>query len=107
MVPGTDYRFRDDMKEDTVPIELLLEPYNGIVLRYTTVGISENADGTATLKFSYDLYEMGEYTETHLRNNKKFEAYLGLVLNSMILDSTGAADGNDNREDDPQEPNQE
>ena len=44
MVIGEDYKFRDDLKYDTVPIELLTGPYTGIVLRYTHVAIKEQAN---------------------------------------------------------------
>lgn len=84
---GEDYKFRDDMKDhDTVPIELLMEPWQGVILRYEKVGIKETNDGTATLQFSYELLEMGNHTETNLRRSKKFEECAGLILNNMILE---------------------
>lgn len=98
---GEDYKFRDDMKEhDTVPIELLTEPWQGVILRYVKVGVKEMEDGTATLQFSYDLLEMGKHTETNLRKSKKFEEHIGLILNMMILE---VAENADNREDNTEE----
>jgi hypothetical protein len=82
-----DFKFRDDFKNlDTVPIELLLGEFKGVILRYTTVSVKENDDKTATLQFSYDLLEMGDHTETSLRRSKLFNDYIGLVLNTMILE---------------------
>lgn len=88
MIVGTDYKFRDDMKEDTVPIELLTDPYKGVILRYTQVSIHEEANGTARLKFDYELFETGDHTMTKLRNDKNFSQHVGLILNAMILDIT-------------------
>ena len=104
-----DFKFRDDMvKEDkeTVPIQLLTGDYNGVILRYTTVEVKENTDGTATMKFAYDLLEMGDHTETSLRKDNVFNQYIGLVLNAMILE---AVDGvaNESGKDDPEEPTEE
>mgnify|MGYP003321357007 CR=1 FL=1 len=106
MIMGKDFKFRDDLKEDTVPIEILLDPYKGIVYRYIKVGVKENDNETATLKFQYHLYEMGEHTETKLRKDQQFERTLGLILNTLILDAA-EADQNEHREDDTQEPNKE
>jgi hypothetical protein len=88
MIPGEDYKFRDDMSKDfdTVPIELLTENYLGVILRYTNVGVQELANGTAKLKFSYELLEMGKHTETNLRKSKDFETHIGNILNRMILE---------------------
>ena len=87
MIIGQDYKFRDDMKADTVPVELLTDPYSGVILRYTTVAISEQEDGTAKLKFDYELFETGNHTMVGLRKDPKFQEYAGLVLNAMILES--------------------
>lgn len=101
MILGEDYKFRDDMKYDTVPIELLTGPYKGVILRYTQVGVKELEDGTAKLKFQYELYEMGDFTETALRKDYKFEQHAGLILNALILESAEAPDAT--REDDTTE----
>jgi hypothetical protein len=98
-----DFKFRDEMKEDTVPIEILIDPYKGILYRYTKVGVKENDNETATLKFQYQLYEMGGHTETKLRKDETFEKTLGLILNTLILD-VAEADQNGHRKDDTKEP---
>lgn len=105
---GEDYKFRDDFKEhETVPIELLTEPWEGVILRFLTVGIRENPNDTATLQFTYELLEMGKHTETNLRNSKKFEVHVGLILNMMILESAEAEKNADVGEDDINEPVEE
>lgn len=88
MILGIDWKFRDDMKEDTVPIELLTSKYEGVILRYTQVSIHEQTDGTAKLKFDYELYDSGRFTMTELRNDPAFNTHIGLILNTMILDIT-------------------
>jgi hypothetical protein len=109
MIINLDFRFRDDMKHDTVPIEILLDLYKGVVYRYVKVGIKENNDDTAVLKFEYDLYEMGNHTETSLRKDKLFDKTLGLILNSIIVD-VAEIEGqveDEHRDDNSQEPNEE
>lgn len=92
MIAGEDYKFRDDMENNTVPIELLTEPYKGVILRYTTVAIQEEEDGNAKLKFDYELFETGEHTMVSLRKDDKFQQHIGLILNAMILESLEAPD---------------
>lgn len=106
MIPGQEYKFRDDLskKYDTVPIELLTEKYQGVILRYTNVAVQELNNVTAKLKFSYELLEMGKHTETNLRRSKEFEDHIGTILNRMILevvDSDGTK--SDAREDNTDE----
>ena len=100
---GEDYKFRDDMKNyDTVPIELLIDPWKGVILRYVQVSVKELENDTAKLQFSYDLLDMGDHTETNLRRSKKFEEFVGLILNHMILEVSehdGTKSGEDNTEE--------
>lgn len=81
-----DWKFRDDLKEDTVPIELLTGPYKGVTFRYTDVKVVEQEHGTAKMQFNYELYQMGEHTETSLRKDTKFTTHIGLILNKLILE---------------------
>lgn len=99
MIIGEDYKFRDDMKHDTVPIELLTGPYKGVIFRYTDVGIMEQNDETAKMRFNYDLHGMGDYTETSLRKDPKFTQHIGIILNGLILEIV-ENDGNVLKEDD-------
>lgn len=90
MILGEDFKFRDDMKADTVPIEFLTDPYKGVILRYTNVGVKELENNTAILQFGYELYEMGDHTETKLRKDQRFQEHAGLVLNALILETLDA-----------------
>lgn len=97
MIENNDFRFRDDLFKnqdgETVPLEILTEPYKGVILRYTKVAIKELEDGTAKLQFQYDLLEMGNHTETKLRSDDRFEKHAGILLNHLILESVeGQAD---------------
>lgn len=100
---GEDFKFRDDLKEDTVPIELLTGPYKGVVYRYTNVRVLEQEEGTAKMQFDYELHKMGEHTETSLRKDTKFTVHIGLILNNLILEVVD----NENRETDSEEPVEE
>lgn len=88
MLIGEDYKFRDDLKHDTVPIELLSGPYKGIVLRYTKVTIKEqDARGCATVKFEYDLIKADQFNKSKLRGDLLFQEHIGLILNDMIIET--------------------
>lgn len=87
MIIGEDYKFRDDLKHDTVPIEILSGPYKGIVLRYTKVMIKEQERENALIKFDYDLIETNKFKEKKLRQDKLFQEHIGLILNDMILET--------------------
>ena len=106
MNANEDYKFRDDLvkdDKDTVPIEILTGPFKGVILRYKTVSIREQADNTAKLHFDYDILKTETFSEVSLRGNSKFEFQAGLILNTLILEATEAPiDGN--REDDIEEP---
>lgn len=91
MEAGTDYKFRDDMfneKEDgsTVPIELLIEPFNGVIYRYTTVKFKLGEDDVPRLQYDYDIIKTNDLSMVTLRKNEKFNHMLGLILNAMLLD---------------------
>lgn len=106
MIVNEDYKFRDDMKLDTVPIELLTDPFKGVILRYTTVAIQEKENGEARLKFDYELIEPGDHSMVSLRKNNIFQHHVGLILNAMILDSLEAPE-DDTREHDIEESDNE
>jgi len=110
MIEQKDFRFRDDMSkssdETTVPIEILTYPYEHVIFRFTTVGVKEQENGTAVLRFQYDLLDVGEYTETKLRNDQRFEQHLGLLLNHLILESA-EHEVNESRKNDLEESSDE
>lgn len=86
MILGTDFKFRDEYKNDTTAIELLTEPYKGVIYRYTNVGLKEQEDGTAVLRFNYEFLESGQFKQDKLREDRYFNDHLGLILNTLILD---------------------
>ena len=106
MEMGKDYKFRDDIKEDTVPIEIMIDPYRGVVYRYTAVGarvLEENKQ--AVLQFKFDVLNPGIFSEVTLRKDKYFEKHIGLILNALILESVEAPE--DVGEDDTKESGKE
>jgi len=86
MIIGTDFRFNDTFNTDTAAIELLTEAYKGVIFRFTEVGIKEQDDGTAVLKFAYDILKTGEWKEDKLQGDSFFEQHLGLILNTLLID---------------------
>ena len=87
MILGTDFRFSTSYEADTTPIELMTEVYKGIVFHFTEVSIREEKNGTAKVKFGYKILDSGKYKEDKLRGDKFFEEHLGLILNTLILDT--------------------
>ena len=101
MILGIDFRFSNVYNTDTSAIELLTEAYKGVIFRFISVGVRENEDQTATLKFAYEILSPGKFKEDLLRQDPYFEHYLGLILNTLILDIAeldGAARENDSTE---------
>lgn len=86
MILGTDYRFSNVYNTDTSAIELLTEAYKGVIFRFTNVGVKENVNDSATLRFAYEILSPAKFKENKLREDKYFEQHLGLILNSLILD---------------------
>ena len=97
MEAGTDYKFRDDLfnpKEDgsTVPIELMVDPFAGVVYRYTTVGFKVGEDDIPRIQYDYEILKTNELSMITLRKNEKFNTMLGLILNAMLLDLGDASE---------------
>lgn len=90
MTPNEDFKFRDDLfdptSKDTIPIEILLARFAGVVYKYQAVGISEQEDGTAKLKFSFEILEQPKTVPGNLRTDPVFVQTIGMILNSMLLD---------------------
>jgi hypothetical protein len=90
MTPNVDFKFRDDLAKketDTVPMELLIAPFKGIVFRFTRVSIREEEDRSAArMSFDYEILKKLDFDEAKLRKNKEFQHTLGLVLNGIILE---------------------
>lgn len=86
MILNIDFRFSNVYNTDTSAIELLTEAYKGVIFRYTNVGVKENDDDTATLRFTYEILSPGKFKEDLLRKDEYFEKHLGLILNTLILD---------------------
>ena len=112
MEAGTDFKFRDDLfdsKKDgsTVPIELMLDPFTGVVYHYTTVAFKMGEDNIPRISFEYEIDKTNDLSMTTLRKNEKFNATLGLILNALLLDASESEGVSETRTDNPKEPNQE
>jgi len=108
---GTDYKFRDDLfnaKEagSTVPIELTLDPFAGVVYRYTTVTFKMGEDNIPRLLYDYEIIKTNDLSMTTLRKNEKFNAALGLILNTVLLESSEVEGVSETRTNDTEEPDQ-
>ena len=104
---GTDYIFRDDLfdakdQQSTCPVELKLDPFAGVVYRYTTVTFKVGEDDVPRLLYDYDIIKTNDLSMMTLRKNEKFNSVVGLVLNSMLVD-LGDIEENEIGTDNPQE----
>ena len=80
MEAGTDFKFRDDLfnpKEEgtTVPIELTLDPFAGIVYRYTTVTFKVDEDNVPRLLYDYEIIKTNDLSMITLRKNERSEEH--------------------------------
>lgn len=63
-------------------------PYAGVVVVYGTVSVKESEElDLATLSFSFNIQDAGDYNIDELDNSEEFKNYLGNVLQSIINDS--------------------
>jgi hypothetical protein len=107
MEAGTDYKFRDDLFNDkeegsTCPIEMLIEPFVGVVYRYTTVTFKIDEDDIPRIQYDYEIIKTNDLSMITLRKNQKFNDALGLILNAMLLD-LGDVETNEIGTNNPQE----
>ena len=99
---GTDWVFRDDLfnaKEEgtTVPIEILVDPFAGVVYRYTTVGFKMGEDNVPRMQYDYEIIKTNDLSMITLRKNAKFNTMLGLILNNLLLDASEAEGASETR----------
>ena len=98
----------DSRKEgSTVPIELMLEPFAGVVYHYTTVAFKVGEDDVPRISFEYEIDKTNDLSMTTLRKNEKFITTLGLILNSLLLDASEAEGVSETGTNDTKEPDQE
>jgi hypothetical protein len=112
MEVGIDYKFRDDLfnqneEGTTVPIEIMVDPFAGIVYRYTTVTFKMGEDNIPRLLYDYEIIKTNDLSMTTLRKNEKFNAALGLILNTVLLESSEVEGDSEIRTNDTKELNQE
>lgn len=109
MKAGIDYKFRDDLFDAktegaTIPIEVLLDPYQKVVYRYTNVSFKVDEDEVPRMQFAFEVMDPGKYSITTLHKDEFFTRNVGLILNAMLLE-VGETD--ESRTDNLEEPDQE
>ena len=109
---GSDYKFRDDLfnsKEEgtTCPIELTLDPFEGVVYRYTTVTFKMGEDNVPRMLYDYEILKTNDLSMMTLRKNQKFNTIIGLILNDLLLDASEVEGVSETRTDNPKESDKE
>ena len=112
MEAGIDYRFRDDLfdakKEgSTVPVEILVDPFAGVVYNYTTVTFRVDENDIPRIGYDYEIIKTNDLSMTTLRKNEKFNTMLGLILNAMLLEVADAEGDIEIRTNDTEKSNKE
>lgn len=78
------YKFVDFPETDLTGIEILKEPYTGVVYYYTNANVAEQGI-MATLKFGYMIVNPGKYTPSLLESDENFVTMMGDILSEIIL----------------------
>ena len=109
---GKDFSFRDDLfdakKEGTtVPIELMVDPFKGVVYNYTKVTFRVDENDVPRIGYDYEIIKTNDLSMMTLRKNEKFNTMLGLILNAMLLEMADAEGASETRTNNHQELNQE
>ena len=112
MEAGIDYKFRDDLfdeKKDksTVPIEILVDPFAGVVYNYTTVTFRVDENDVPRIGYDYEIIKTNDLSMTTLRKNEKFNTMLGLILNAMLLEVADAEGDVESRTNDTEKSDKE
>jgi len=82
-----DFRLLDQSEnEDTIPIELLTDPYKGVIIRFTIVKLPEPGDSDMVMKFDFEIINPAKYDREVLKTNKHFISTIGSLLNLLILE---------------------
>jgi len=79
-----DFKFYDFPETDLTGIEILTEPYAGVLYYYTNANVTEQGY-MATLRFGYMIVKSGQYSKGVLETDEKFVTILGDILSEIIL----------------------
>lgn len=84
LILNEDFKFYDFPETDLTGIELLREPYQGVVYYYTNANVSDQGY-LATLKFGYMIVNSGNHTQVSLERDEEFITLIGDILSEIIL----------------------
>ena len=97
------YEFVDELyKEDsTIPIRLTTDRYNGTIIRYDKIHMTEVYDDEdeATLKFEYEFIENPSEI---VDNDPMFNNHIGDILVNIIINTLNGKDDEDRDNDSEQ-----
>lgn len=79
-----DYKLHDFPETDLTGIEVLKEPYEGVIYYYTSANISDQGY-LATLKFGYMIVNPGKHNQLALEADENFVTMMGDILSEIIL----------------------
>ncbi len=94
-ITGTDYKFVESNEVEFYGIKLLTGQWKDVIYIYGKVKITEQPElDLATLGFTYNIQESGEFEADDLINDPKFKDYLGAVLQHIMENSLAESEKN-------------
>lgn len=89
MITADEYSFVENQNTDFYGVRFKNDsPYSGVIVVYGTVSIKESPElDIATLNFTYNLQDPGEFDPEDLNKSEDFKNYLGDVLTHIVSDS--------------------
>jgi hypothetical protein len=88
IITDTDIRYRE--LDVVATVKIITGEFKDVEFHFGSIHIpeEENADGTFTLSFDYDIIS----DHKHLKDNQTFENSLGEILNNILLHSLEEAE---------------
>ena len=84
-ITENDYTYVENPNHSLYGVRLLTGNYKDVIYQYGKVSIKESPElDVATLTFTYNINDPGEYDHDKLRKDEKFNNYLGDLLTHII-----------------------
>ena len=83
-----DYTLVENPNHPLHGVKILRGEWKGVIIIYGTVSVKESPElDIATLGFTFQVQDPGDFTVDELENDEAFKNYLGAVLQFIITDS--------------------
>jgi hypothetical protein len=87
-ITSNDYQLVESPNVEFYGVKLLTGTWKGVVYIYGKVSIKESPElDLATLAFTYDIQEPGQFEESELIGDINFRNYIGGILQNIMEES--------------------